>query len=103
MASTKFVVKLKSYDYRLLDQSAKKIVEAVKKTGVKIVGPVPLPTSREVFTVLRSPHVNKDSREQFERRTHKRLIEIIDPTPKTISVLTALDMPSGVDIVVKTK
>jgi small subunit ribosomal protein S10 len=85
----------------LLDQSAKRIVETAKKTGAKVSGPVPLPMEKEIFTVLRSPHVNKDSREQFERRTHKRLIDIVNPTPKTIDSLMHLDLPSGVDIVLK--
>ena len=94
-------IRLKSYDHRLLDQSAKKIVETAKKTGAKVSGPIPLPTEKEIFTILRSPHINKDSREQFERRTHKRLIDIVDPTPKTIDSLMHLDLPSGVDIVLK--
>ncbi len=94
-------IRLKSYDHRLLDQSAKKIVDTAKKTGAKVSGPVPLPTEKEVFTVLRSPFVNKDSREQFERRTHKRLIDIVSPTAQTIDALMHLDLPSGVDIVLK--
>ena len=94
-------IKLKSYDAQLLDQSAKRIVDAAKRTGAKVSGPVPLPTDREVFTILRSPHVNKDSREQFERRTHKRLIDINRPTAATVDVLMKLDLPSGVDIQVK--
>ena len=94
-------IRLKSYDHRLLDQSAKRIVETAKKTGAKVSGPIPLPTEKEIFTILRSPHVNKDSREQFERRTHKRLIDIVNPTPKTIESLMHLDLPSGVDIVLK--
>jgi small subunit ribosomal protein S10 len=84
-----------------LDQSAKKIVDTAKKTGAVVSGPVPLPTEKEIFTILRSPHVNKDSREQFERRTHKRLIDIVNPTPQTIDALMHLDLPSGVDIVLK--
>lgn len=103
MSKGKIEIKLKSYDYRLLDQSAKKIVDSVERSGAKIVGPIPLPTSKEIFTILRSPHVNKDSREQFERRTHKRLIQIVNPTPQTIEALSRIDMPSGVDIVVKNK
>jgi len=99
--SQKIRIRLKSYDHRLLDQSAKRIVETAKKTGAKVSGPVPLPMEKEIFTVLRSPHVNKDSREQFERRTHKRLIDIVNPTPKTIDSLMHLDLPSGVDIVLK--
>jgi small subunit ribosomal protein S10 len=94
-------IRLKSYDHRLLDQSAKRIVETAKKTGAKVSGPIPLPTERDIFTILRRPHVNKDSREQFERRTHKRLIDIVNPTPKTIDSLMHLDLPSGVDIVLK--
>ncbi|MFP4077622.1 MAG: 30S ribosomal protein S10 [Candidatus Izemoplasmataceae bacterium] len=101
MASQKIRIRLKSYDHRLLDQSAKKIVDTVKKTGSKISGPIPLPTEKEVFTVLRSVHVNKTSREQFERRTHKRLIDIVDPNPQTIDSLMHLDLPSGVDIILK--
>jgi small subunit ribosomal protein S10 len=84
-----------------LDQSAQKIVSTAKKTGAKVSGPVPLPTEKEIFTILRSVHVNKTSREQFERRTHKRLIDIADPTPATIDSLMHLDLPSGVDIVLK--
>jgi len=94
-------IRLKSYDHRLLDQSAKRIIDTAKKTGAKVSGPIPLPTEKEIFTILRSPHVNKDSREQFERRTHKRLIDIVNPTPKTIDSLMHLDLPSGVDIVLK--
>jgi small subunit ribosomal protein S10 len=101
MANQVIRIRLKSYDHRLLDQSAKRIVETAKKTGAKVSGPVPLPMEKEIFTVLRSPHVNKDSREQFERRTHKRLIDIVNPTPKTIDSLMHLDLPSGVDIVLK--
>jgi small subunit ribosomal protein S10 len=94
-------IRLKSYDHRLLDQSAKKIVDTAKKTGATVSGPIPLPTEKEIFTILRSPHVNKTSREQFERRTHKRLIDIVNPTPQTIDSLMHLDLPSGVDIVLK--
>jgi len=101
MANQVIRIRLKSYDHRLLDQSSKRIVETAKKTGAKVSGPVPLPTEKEIFTILRSPHVNKDSREQFERRTHKRLIDIVNPTPKTIDSLMHLDLPSGVDIVLK--
>lgn len=101
MAKDKIKIRLKSYDHRLLDLSAKKIVDSVKKTGSVVNGPIPLPTEKEIFTILRSPHVNKDSREQFERRTHKRLIEIVDPTPRTIDALMHIDLPSGVDIVLK--
>ena len=101
MASKKIRIRLKSYDHRLLDLSAKKIVESVKRTGAKVNGPIPLPTEKEIFTILRSPHVNKDSREQFERRTHKRLIDIVNPTAQTIDTLMRFDLPSGVDIVLK--
>ena len=101
MANQKIRIRLKSYDHRLLDQSAQRIVETAKKTGAKISGPIPLPTEKEIFTILRSVHVNKTSREQFERRTHKRLIDISDPTPQTIDSLMHLDLPSGVDIVLK--
>ncbi len=101
MAGQKIRIRLKSYDHRLLDQSAKKIVDTAKKTGSKISGPIPLPTEKEVFTILRSVHVNKTSREQFERRTHKRLIDILEPTPQTIDSLMHLDLPSGVDIILK--
>lgn len=101
MANEKIRIRLKSYDHRLLDLSAKKIVESVKRTGAKVNGPIPLPTEKEIFTVLRSPHVNKDSREQFERRTHKRLIDIVNPTAQTIDTLMRFDLPSGVDIVLK--
>jgi small subunit ribosomal protein S10 len=101
MASQKIRIRLKSYDHRLLDQSAQKIVNTAKKTGAKVSGPIPLPTEKEIFTILRSVHINKDSREQFERRTHKRLIDIVNPTPATIDSLMHLDLPSGVDIVLK--
>ena len=91
-------IRLKSYDHKLIDHTAKRIVDAARRTGSKVSGPIPLPTEKEVFTILRSPHVNKDSREQFERRTHKRLIDIINPTPQTMDALLHLDLPSGVDI-----
>ena len=94
-------IRLKAYDHRLIDQAAKKIVDSAVKTGAEVNGPVPLPTQKEVFTVLRSPHVNKDSREQFERRTHKRLIQIVNPNQKTIDALMHIDLPSGIDIVLK--
>jgi len=101
MAKEKIRIRLKSYDHKLLDESAKKIVESVKKTNVTVNGPIPLPTEKEVFTILRSPHVNKDSREQFERRTHKRLIEIVSPNSQTIDALMHISLPSGVEIVLK--
>ncbi|WP_027120087.1 30S ribosomal protein S10 [[Mycoplasma] testudinis] len=91
-------IKLKSYDSRLLDQSAKKIVEIVKESGSTISGPVPLPTKKEIFTIIRSPHVDKSSREQFERRTHKRLIIIKDANAKTIENLKRIKIPAGVDL-----
>ncbi|HHT39528.1 MAG: 30S ribosomal protein S10 [Acholeplasmatales bacterium] len=101
MAKEVIKIRLKAYDHRLIDQSAKRIVDSVVKSGAKVNGPVPLPTKREIFTILRSPHVNKDSREQFERRTHKRLIEIVEPNAQTIEALMHIDLPSGVDIVLK--
>ena len=101
MAKDIIKISLKAYDHRLIDQAAKKIIESVEKTGVVVQGPIPLPTKKEIFTVLRSPHVNKDSREQFERRTHKRLIQILDPNSKTIDALMRIDLPSGIDIVLK--
>ncbi len=94
-------IRLKAFDHRLLDQSSQKIVETAKKNGSSVSGPIPLPTERSIFTVLRSPHVDKDAREQFEMRTHKRLIDILDPNPKTIDALMHLDLPSGVDIEIK--
>ena len=97
----KFRIRLLSYDHRLLDESARKIVETAKRTGATVSGPIPLPTEKEVFTILRSPHKYKDSREQFERRTHKRLIDIANITPKTMDALAHLELPSGVDIVLK--
>jgi len=94
-------VRLKAYDHKVLDLSVAKIVEAATKTGAGVVGPIPLPTEKQVYTILRSPFVNKDSREQFEIRTHKRLIDIVKPTKATIDTLTRLDLPSGVDIEIK--
>jgi len=99
--NTKLKIRLKAYDAALLDQSAKKIVETIKKAGAKVNGPIPLPTEKEVFTILRSVFVNKDSREQFERRTHKRLIEIVSPNAQVIDALKHIEIPSGVDIVIK--
>lgn len=96
-------VKLKAYDHRLLDQFAKEIVETAKRTGAQVSGPVPLPTKRTIFTVLRSPNIDKKSREQFEMRIHKRLIDILDPTPKTVDDFMKLDMPAGVDVELTTK
>ena len=97
----KLRIRLLSYDHRLLDESVKKIVEACNRTGAKVSGPIPLPTEKEVFTIIRSPHKYKDSREQFERRTHKRLIDIVNMTPKTMDALVRLELPSVVDIVLK--
>jgi len=94
-------IKLKAYDYRLLDQSAREIVETAKRTGAKVLGPVPLPTKISRFTVLRSPHVDKKSREQFEMRIHKRLIDIADSTMKTMDALTQLELPAGVHVEIK--
>ncbi len=101
MPKQKIRIKLKSYDHRILDQSAVQIVEAAERVGAAVIGPVPLPTHIRKFCVIRSPHVDKDSREQFEIRTHKRLIDIMDPTAKTIDVLTTLNLPAGVDIEIK--
>ncbi|MCT3307070.1 30S ribosomal protein S10 [Lactiplantibacillus pentosus] len=101
MAKQKIRIRLKAYEHRILDQSADKIVETAKRTGATILGPIPLPTERTIYTVLRSPHKFKDSREQFEMRTHKRLIDIVNPTPKTVDSLMKLDLPSGVDIEIK--
>ena len=101
MAKQKIRIRLKAYEHRILDQSADKIVDTAKRTGATISGPIPLPTERTIYTVLRSPHQYKDSREQFEMRTHKRLIDIVNPTPKTVDALMKLDLPSGVDIEIK--
>lgn len=97
----KIRIKLKAYDHRLLDQSAEEIMETVQRTGARVSGPIPLPTKRELFTVLRSPVVDKKAREQFEIVTHKRLLEILDPTAKTIDALRKLNLPSGVYVEVK--
>ena len=99
--SQKIRIKLKSYDHNLVDKSAEKIVKTVKSTGAVVTGPIPLPTHKKIFTVLRSPHVNKDSREHFEMCTHKRMIDILDPSPKTVDSLMRLDLPAGVDIEIK--
>ena len=101
MARQRIRIRLKAYDHRLLDQSALQIVETAQRTGAEVVGPVPLPTRIEKFTVLRSPFIDKDSREQFEIRTHKRLIDIIEPTAKTVDELKKLNLPAGVDITIK--
>ncbi len=97
----KIRIRLKAYDHQLIDQSANKIVETAKRSGAMISGPVPLPTKKEIITILRAPHKYKDAREQFEMRTHKRLIDILQPTPKTIDALMRLDLPAGVDIEIK--
>ena len=99
--SDKMRIRLKGYDYVVLDQSAEKIVDTAKRTGAQVSGPIPLPTEKEVITVIRSPHKHKDSREQFEIRTHKRVIDILYPTQKTIDTLMKLELPAGVDIEIK--
>ncbi|MBS3969095.1 MAG: 30S ribosomal protein S10 [Clostridia bacterium] len=101
MAKNKIRIRLKAFDHQLLDQSSQRIVETAKRTGANVSGPIPLPTEKNIYTILRSPHVNKDSREQFEMRTHKRLIDINEPTPKTVDALMRLDLPAGVDIEIK--
>ena len=97
----KIRIRLKAYDHELVDKSTKKIVDTAERTGASVKGPIPLPTERNLYTVIRSPHVNKDSREQFEMKTHKRLIDIVDPTPKTVENLMRLELPAGVDIEIK--
>ena len=97
----KIRIRLKSYDHRMLDQSAEKIVETAKTTGASVAGPIPLPTDKQIITILRAVHKYKDSREQFEIRTHKRLIDISNPSPKTVDSLMRLDLPAGVDIEIK--
>ena len=101
MANQMIRIRLKAYDHQLIDSSAAKIVETAKRNGAQVSGPIPLPTKKEVVTILRSPHVNKDSREQFERRTHKRLIDILNPNQKTVEDLMSLDLPAGVEIEIK--
>jgi len=101
MESQVIRVRLRAYDHRVLDQSTKEIVNTAKRTGAAVRGPIPLPTRIEKFTVLRSPHVDKKSREQFEMRTHKRLLDIVDPTPQTIDALMKLDLAAGVDVEIK--
>ena len=101
MATQKIRIRLKAYDSKLLDQSATEIVETAKRTGARVSGPIPLPTRINRFTVLRSPHVDKKSREQFEIRTHKRLLDIIDPTPQTVDALMKLDLAAGVSVEIK--
>ena len=97
----KIRIRLKAYDHRLLDQSVREIVETVRRTGGRVAGPIPLPTAKNKWTVLRSPHVDKKSREQFEIRTHKRLIDIFEPTPQTVDALMKLDLAAGVDVEIK--
>ena len=99
----KIRIKLKAYDFQLLDQAAQKIVDTAKRTDAVVSGPIPLPTDKEVVTILRAPHKYKDAREQFEMRTHKRLIDILMPSPKTVDALMRLDLPAGVDIEIKVK
>ena len=101
MANQKIRIKLKAYEHSLIDQSAERIVETAKRTGARVSGPIPLPTEKEIVTILRAVHKYKDSREQFERRTHKRLIDILQPTPKTVDALTKIDLPAGVEIEIK--
>ncbi|MAK12276.1 MAG: 30S ribosomal protein S10 [Candidatus Pelagibacter sp.] len=94
-------IRLQAYDHKILDQSTEEIVNTAKRTGAQIKGPIPLPTKKEIYTVLRSPHIDKKSREQFETRTHKRLIDIMEPTPATIEALMKLDLAAGVDVEIK--
>ncbi|HCY1588503.1 TPA: 30S ribosomal protein S10 [Staphylococcus aureus] len=101
MAKQKIRIRLKAYDHRVIDQSAEKIVETAKRSGTDVSGPIPLPTEKSVYTIIRAVHKYKDSREQFEQRTHKRLIDIVNPTPKTVDALMGLNLPSGVDIEIK--
>ena len=101
VSSQKIRIRLKGYDHEVVDQSAKLIVETAQKTGAKVAGPIPLPTERNLYTVIRSPHKDKDSREEFEMRTHKRLIDILDPSSSTVDSLMRLDLPAGVDIEIK--
>ncbi|MCL1913519.1 MAG: 30S ribosomal protein S10 [Eubacteriaceae bacterium] len=101
MANQKMRIKLKAFDHQVMDQSAEKIVATAKRSGAQVSGPIPLPTKKEIITILRAVHKYKDSREQFEMRTHKRLIEIVNPTPETITALMHLDLPAGVDIEIK--
>lgn len=101
MAKQRLRIRLKAYDHRILDESARRIVEVAERTGARVIGPIPLPTKREQFTVIRSPFIDKDSQEHFEIRTHKRLIDVLDPDPKTIDQLMRLNLPAGVDIEIK--
>ncbi|MGN8914514.1 30S ribosomal protein S10 [Anaerofustis stercorihominis] len=101
MANQKIRIKLKAYDHAVIDKSAAKIVDTAKRTGAEVSGPIPLPTQKEVVTIIRAVHKYKDSREQFEMRTHKRVVDILNPTPKTVEALMKLDLPAGVDIEIK--
>ena len=101
MANQKIRIKLKAYEHNLIDQSSERIDETAKRTGAKVSGPIPLPTEKEIVTILRSPHKYKDSREQFEMRTHKRLIDIHNPNPRTVDAMMKLDLPAGVEIEIK--
>ena len=101
LASQKIRIRMKAYDFKLLDQSAGEIVDTAMRTGARVAGPIPLPTSINKYTVLRGPHIDKKSREQFETRTHKRLIDILDPTPQTVDALMKLDLAAGVDVEIK--
>lgn len=101
MANQRIRIRLKAFDHRLIDQSAREIVETAKRTGAQVRGPIPLPTKKERYTILISPHVNKDARDQYEIRTHKRLMDIIDPTDKTVDALMKLDLAAGVDVQIK--
>ena len=101
MANQKIRIKLKAYEHNLIDQSSERIVETAKRTGAKVSGPIPLPTEKEIVTILRAPHKYKDSREQFEIRTHKRLIDIHNPNPRTVDAMMKLDLPAGVEIEIK--
>ena len=101
MVNEKIRIRLKAYDHRILDLSTSEIVDTAKRTGARVAGPIPLPTVRNRWTVLRSPHVDKKSREQFEIRTHKRLLDILQPTPETVDALMKLDLPAGVDVEIK--
>jgi len=101
MAGQRIRIRLKAFDYRLIDQSAREIAQTAKRTGAQVRGPIPLPTKKERFTVLTSPHVNKDARDQYELRTHKRMMDIVDPTDKTVDSLMKLDLAAGVDVQIK--
>jgi small subunit ribosomal protein S10 len=101
MANQRIRIRLKAFDHRLIDQSAREIVDTAKRTGAQVRGPVPLPSKKERYTILTSPHVNKDARDQYELRTHKRLMDIVDPTDKTVDALMKLDLAAGVDVQIK--